>query len=317
MPSENQDTPHIYVALSGGVDSAVSAALLKEQGYQVTGAFIKTWQPDFLECRAPVDREDARQVAAHLNIPFTTIDLEDEYKQGVADLMIEEYRSGRTPNPDVLCNQKVKFGAFLNEALARGADGIATGHYCRKGQRLTDNTSVVGEHTLLRGVDTNKDQSYFLWTLRQDQLSKTLFPVGEYTKPKVRELAKKFALPVATKKDSQGVCFLGKLNMKSFLSHYIDTQPGDVLNLRGEKIGHHDGALFYTLGQRHGFEVTKKTPTTGALYVVTKNTTSNTITVAEQDQRSAIDQTHVLTLMRVNWIGGECIDGEYDAQFRY
>ncbi|MEX1027471.1 MAG: tRNA 2-thiouridine(34) synthase MnmA [Candidatus Paceibacterota bacterium] len=308
----SQTAPHIYVALSGGVDSAVSAALLVKHGYRVTGAFIKTWQPAFLECQAPLDREDARRVAAHLGIPFTTIDLEDAYKHGVADQMIDEYRVGRTPNPDILCNQQVKFGAFLREALARGADGIATGHYARVQRTASD-----GTYTLLRGADKNKDQSYFLWTLGQKQLSQTLFPVGEYTKPDVRALAKEFGLSVAAKKDSQGVCFLGKLDMKEFLGHFIDTVPGDVLNLHGDTIGRHDGALFYTLGQRHGFVVTKKSPTTGPLYVVAKDCVKNTITVSEQEERTRADCTMTAHLTRTGWTRGNAVQGTFDVQFRY
>ncbi|MEX0930361.1 MAG: tRNA 2-thiouridine(34) synthase MnmA [Candidatus Paceibacterota bacterium] len=303
---------HVFVALSGGVDSAVSAALLKEQGYAVTGAFIRTWQPDFLSCQAPADRDDARRVAAHLGIPFTTIDLEDVYKHNVADRMIEEYRAGRTPNPDVLCNQQVKFGAFLNEALRRGADAIATGHYVRVHQHKEG-----GSYSLSRGIDENKDQSYFLWTLGQDQLAKTVFPVGEYKKPHVRAIAEKFGLPVARKKDSQGVCFLGKLDMKEFLHHYIDAREGDVLDTTGKVIGRHDGAIFYTLGQRHGFEVTVKSPDTGPLYVVAKNCASNTLTVSEHNERSLIDQTDSVSLSDIHWVEGAPKNGTYGVQFRY
>ena len=196
----------VFVGVSGGVDSSVSAALLKDQGYSVVGVFIRTWQPDFIECTWRDERRDAMRVCAHLDIPFLECDAEDAYKNGVADYMIEEYKKGNTPNPDVMCNREVKFGVFWKFAKDHGADYIATGHY------------AVNNNGLRKSPDASKDQSYFLWTLTQDDLIHVLFPVGHLDKKDVRKLAEKYKLPTATKKDSQGVCFLGPLDMKEFLS---------------------------------------------------------------------------------------------------
>lgn len=306
-----------YVGLSGGVDSSVSAALLKKVGYDVTGVFIKVWQPDFLPpvraiaggCTWKEDRLDAMRVAAHLDIPFITLDLEKEYKKEVVDYMIAEYKKGKTPNPDVMCNQHVKFGAFFKRALAAGADLVATGHYARV-EKGGD-----GIYKLLAGADAGKDQSYFLWTLTQKELSKTLFPVGGYEKSEVRKLAKKFGLPTAEKKDSQGLCFMGRLDMKDFLKHFIKAKNGDVLDERGNIIGGHDGAAFFTLGERHGFTVTKKGVHDAPYYVVAKDITKNTITVLpdplggfrvshEPLQTVGAGANKRISLLRVNWIGG-------------
>ncbi|MBI3888790.1 tRNA 2-thiouridine(34) synthase MnmA [Candidatus Nomurabacteria bacterium] len=260
----------VFVGLSGGVDSAVSVALLKKSGYEVVGVFIKTWHPDFLVCNEEEERLDAMRVAAFLDIPFFTFDLVDVYKKEVADYMIREYKAGRTPNPDVMCNKEVKFGAFLKKALAMGADYVATGHYAKafstqnfEGGRFRPKGGVMPRNSapktlLVKGVDPSKDQAYFLWTLRQEQLKKIIFPVGNLEKTEVRKLAKKFNLPVAEKKDSQGICFLGAVDLKEFLKHYIKSKKGKVLNENGEEIGYHDGAVFYTLGERHGFTITKK-----------------------------------------------------------
>jgi len=307
----------VFVGLSGGVDSAVSAALLKKQGYEVVGVFIKTWHPEFLECNEEEERVDAMRVAAFLNIPFLTFNLEDVYKKEVADYMIREYRRGRTPNPDVMCNKEVKFGAFLKKALSMGADFVATGHYAQV--NAVENTFLSGDDAkqdipekkysllrsrldkaeiaftqdfllcnvnrsqkqfLLRSPDNTKDQSYFLWTLKQKQLNKILFPIGNLKKSEVRKLAKKFNLPVAEKKDSQGICFLGAVDLKDFLKHYIKPKKGKVLNEKGEEIGYHDGVVFHTLGERHGFTITKKTPTDEAYYIVYKDIKKNILVVS-------------------------------------
>jgi tRNA-specific 2-thiouridylase len=212
----------VFVGMSGGVDSSVSSALLKKAGFDVTGVFIKTWSPDFMECTWKDERLDAMRVCAKLDIPFITLDLEKEYKEKVADYMIEEYKKGRTPNPDVMCNKEIKFGAFFNWAMSRGADYVATGHYARTLKKKS------GEVMLSAGNDDNKDQSYFLWNIKKEHLDKTLFPVGHLEKSEVRKLAKKFNLPTATKKDSQGVCFLGKVDMKDFLEHYIRPKRGEA-----------------------------------------------------------------------------------------
>jgi tRNA-specific 2-thiouridylase len=299
----------VFVGLSGGVDSSVSAALLKEEGYDVTGVFIKTWHPDFLPCTWKEDRLDAMRVAAHLDIPFITFDAEEEYKKDVAEYMIEEYKRGRTPNPDVMCNKYVKFGVFLKYALANDVDFVATGHYAR-----------VEDLRLLAGSDKNKDQSYFLWTLTQEQLKHILFPVGHLEKPEVRKLAQKFGLPTAEKKDSQGVCFLGKLDMGEFLKHYSEPKRGEVLDEQGKIIGWHEGALLYTLGERHGFTITKKGPDDTPYFIVRKDMRANTITVAHKEKGSLKGKgEQSLLLENVNWISDSVPEKNkiYSARARY
>jgi len=273
----------VFVGLSGGVDSAVSATLLQKDGYEVTGVFIKAWTPEGYPCSWKEDRRSAMRVCAILNIPFITLDLEKEYKKEVVDYMIAQYKVGRTPNPDVMCNKEIKFGHFLKFALKNGADFVATGHYARVFPLLNQGEGDAKRGVrLMEGADKNKDQSYFLWTLTQDQLKHILFPIGHLQKSEVRKLAKKFNLPQAERKDSQGLCFLGKVDMKEFLSRYMPPQIGAVLDLEGKKIGHHNGALFFTIGERHGFTITKKSNKEMPLYVISKNIKKNTITVAPQ-----------------------------------
>ncbi len=262
----------VFVGMSGGVDSSVSAALLKQAGYDVTGVFIKVWHPEWLPCEWKEERRDAMRVAAALDIPFLTFDLEAEYKKGVVDYMLDEYRHGRTPNPDVMCNKEIKFGSFFAKAREMGADFIATGHYAQN-----------AFNTLVEGKDKNKDQSYFLWTIKKADMPYVLFPVGGLQKKDVRALAAKFKLPVAEKKDSQGICFIGKVDMKDFLSHYIDEKQGNVLNETGEIIGTHRGVWFYTVGERHGFTITEKTNNDKPYFVVSKNIEANTITVSHRN----------------------------------
>lgn len=311
MKNKNQK---VFVGLSGGVDSSVAAALLVKEGYDVTGVFIKTWHPDFLPCTWKEERLDAMRVAAHLKIPFKTLDAEEVYKNEVAGYMIEEYRKGRTPNPDVMCNKYVKFGAFLDFAREAGADFVATGHYARK--RKVGN----GEYEMLAGVDTNKDQTYFLWTLGEDALQYTLFPVGEYEKPQIRKLAQKFGLPTATKKDSQGVCFLGMLDMQDFLSHYIEMKAGNVLDERGEVIGTHDGAVFCTLGQRHGFTIFENNTNEKPYYVIAKNMSQNSLTVSHSKGIHTKNEKQVTALLEdMNWVSGRSPNEgvPYQARFRH
>jgi tRNA-uridine 2-sulfurtransferase len=286
----------IVVGLSGGVDSAVSAALLRRTGADVVGAFIKTWTPEWLEnkCNWREERRDAMRVAAHLGIPFITVDLEKEYKKGVADYMIAEYKVGRTPNPDVMCNKEVKFGAFLRKAMEFGADAIATGHYARIVQNSKGKTQNYSSK-LLRGVDEKKDQSYFLWTLTQLQLAKVIFPVGHLMKSEVRELAKKFKLPVAEKRDSQGICFLGHVDMREFLAHYIAQKKGEVIDEQGITVGEHEGAIFYTLGQR-----------VLGQYVVAKDIEKNVLIVAPEANKLTSQQANKLSLRDINWIDPAC-----------
>ena len=304
----------VYVGLSGGVDSSVSAALLKRAGYDVRGVFIKVWQPDFWGgCTMKEDRLDAMRVCAKLDIPFYTLDLEKEYKKEVVDYMIAEYKAGRTPNPDVMCNKYVKFGGFFDWAMERDADFVATGHYAKTLKPKTGNVK------LLAGEDKNKDQSYFLWTLTQKQLSKTIFPVGNIEKPEVRKLAKKFGLSTAIKKDSQGLCFIGKVDMADFLKHFIKVKTGKVLNENGEVVGTHDGVVFYTLGQRHGFEITKKTNNDQRYFIINKDLKNNTITISHNPVKDSDILSRKIKLKNVNWTLGKEKDfkKEYSARIRY
>ncbi len=271
-------THTVYVGLSGGVDSAVSAALLKERGFAVVGAFIKIWQPEFLECTWKEDRLSAMRVCAALEIPFREVDLSREYKREVVDPMIEGYLRGETPNPDVLCNRQIKFGHFSAWARGEGAHVVATGHYARVREQL-------GHVELLRGVDAAKDQSYFLHRIQQRELARTLFPVGGMTKAQVRQAARRFDLPVAQRPDSQGLCFVGDITMATFLSRYSSIAPGRVLDEDGRDVGEQRGAALYTIGQRHGFSLTHapKTP----LYVIGVDVHANTITVSSERMKAA------------------------------
>jgi tRNA-specific 2-thiouridylase len=294
----------IFVGLSGGVDSAVSAALLTRAGHEVVGAFIKIWSPEFLECTWREDRIDAMRVAVALGIPFREIDLSQDYMREVVGDMIEKYQSGITPNPDVLCNRFIKFGAFKAWALAEGAEKIATGHYARCGQR-----SDV--HTLLRSPDPGKDQSYFLYRMTQDDLAHAVFPVGGMYKREVRALAQEFDLPVSKKHDSQGLCFVGDVSIPEFLSRYIDLKRGPVVDTAGREIGEHDGVALYTVGQRHGFRTTTNTPH----YVVSGDIGSNTLVVSAE---KADTLSRSATLSDVHWIGETPGEGEtLEAQTRY
>lgn len=287
--------------MSGGVDSSVSAAILKRQGYDVTGVFIKVWEPDWMECTSKDDRKDAMRVAVQLDIPFLTLDLSEEYKQGVVDYMIAEYKKGKTPNPDIMCNHFVKFGAFFDFALSHGGYYVATGHYARV-DRLDEGKGRIFSN-LLSGVDKNKDQSYFLWTLSSYELSRILFPIGHFEKSEVRELAKKYKLQNADKKDSQGLCFIGKVDIKEFLSHYVESKKGDVLNGEGKVIGHHDGAVFFTIGKRHGFTITEKGDKDEPYYIISKDMTANTITVSHKNSSGGLKgEKKELSLIKTNWI---------------
>ena len=289
----------VFVAMSGGVDSSVAAMLFKKEGFRVVGVYFKPWSPSPLDarggqggyCNWQQDRLDAMRVAAKLGIEFKTWDFSKEYGKEVAQYMIDGYRAGITPNPDVICNKEIKFGLFLKKALAEGADFIATGHYARceaSGSTKSQNPNFK----LLKAKDTNKDQTYFLWTLTQEQLKHILFPIGEYTKPQVRAMAKKFGLPTFDKKDSQGVCFVGELDMRDFLKEYIKPEPGSIM-FEGKVIGAHQGAAYYTIGQRHGLNITIGG---GPYYVARKE--SNVLYVEKSKIKS-----QELKISEVNWIG--------------
>jgi tRNA-specific 2-thiouridylase len=261
------------------------------------------------------------RVAAHLDIPFITLDLEKEYKKEVVDYMIDEYKCGRTPNPDVMCNRYVKFGGFYDWAMKQGADFVATGHYA---QTRAENVEVrpLQWYVLLKGEDKNKDQSYFLWMVTGEQFSKTLFPVGNIEKPEVRKLAKKFKLPNAEKRDSQGLCFIGSIDMKEFLKHFINEERGNVLDEQGEVIGHHEGSIFYTIGERHGFTITKKTPDDAPYFITKKSTEQNTITVSHNKKAMRKDgevkSSNKINLKDTNWISNiPEATKTYQARVRY
>ncbi len=330
MPKK--ETKKVFVGISGGVDSAVSAALLKQQGFDVTGVFIKAWSPAGYPCTWKEDRRSAMRVCAVLDIPFLTLDLEKEYKRDVVDYMIREYKVGRTPNPDVMCNKEIKFGYFLKFALSQGADFVATGHYAQTSPptepndkrdivaaplSLTRRGGTGGEVVLKEGTDKTKDQSYFLWTLTRAELKHILFPIGHLQKSEVRKLALKFGLPQATRKDSQGLCFLGQIDMKEFLKEFVGTTKGDVLDLQGHKIGEHDGAVLYTLGERHGFSVLNKATESEPFYVVDKNIEKNTITVATKNQTSLDQAKSSYELEQTNWVLGDIPKDQIECRYRY
>jgi tRNA-specific 2-thiouridylase len=263
----------VYVGLSGGVDSSVAALLLKQQGYDVVGAHMKNWTkslPGFA-CPWREDYQDAKRVAVQLGIPFELFDFEQQYFDKVVQYMLDEFKRGVTPNPDVMCNQEIKFKLFLNMALDRGADFIATGHYAA----ISHQPSAV---SLSMAKDANKDQTYFLYRVTEKALKKTLFPLGDLTKKEVRGIAKKAGLVTADKKESMGICFVGKVGIKEFLSQYIETKPGKIKDQNGVVLGEHDGAIFYTIGQRNALGVGGGLP----YYVTGKNMTKNEVYVTSQ-----------------------------------
>ncbi|TAL14564.1 tRNA-specific 2-thiouridylase [Patescibacteria group bacterium] len=328
----------VYVGMSGGVDSSLTAALLLEQGYDVTGVYMKNWTQDLPGMRCPWadDLADAKRVAVQLGIDFKVFDFETEYKHKVVDYMIDEYKAGRTPNPDIMCNQEVKFKLFLETALEDGADMIATGHYARvlhassSSDRISEETALFADAptdtissamdqptskrgVLLKAADANKDQTYFLYRVTGEALSKTLFPLGEYTKPRVREMAKERGLYTAGKKDSQGICFVGKVGIRDFLSQYVEQTPGKIIDKKsGEVLGHHDGAIFYTLGQRHGLELGGGLP----YYVVGKDMDKNEVYITTDLNDSSLWRNNV-QLASVHWINDAPTEGEYDIRVRH
>jgi tRNA-specific 2-thiouridylase len=315
MASESNLKEKVYIGLSGGVDSAVSAFLLKQKGYDVTGVFIKTWQPDYIECTSKEDRLDAMRVCSQLDIPFITLDLEEEYKKHVIDYFLDEYSKGRIPNPDVMCNKEIKFGKFLEVARAAGAR-LATGHYA-KIQTPPPSPLPAGEggernnnhldYILKIPTDTNKDQTYFLYQIKKEDLKDIIFPLAELTKQEVRQIAKEQGLYVAEKKDSQGICMLGgEIDVKEFLKRELNTKEGKVLNEEGKVIGTHDGAILYTIGERHGFHIHKHEGDTATLpyFIYAKDIESNTLSVTQNENKlqeiSSLQFKNGLILQNVN-----------------
>lgn len=302
---KNLKNKKILVGLSGGVDSSVSLSLLKDQGAKVEAVFVKVWQPDFIECNWRSEMRDAMRICAQLKVPFHFLDLEKEYKKEVADYMIEGYKKGITPNPDIMCNKYIKFGHLFDYAKSKNFDFIATGHYAQ-----------TKDGNLFRGEDQNKDQSYFLWTLTKDKLKRIIFPIGHLGKAKVRKIAENKGLATFDKKDSQGVCILGPIDIKDFLKKYTDVKRGYVLNEDGEIIGSHDGAILYTVGERHGFEIDKKHKTTDDqnLYVISKDIEKNIIVVSKKSEnRKKIQKIKIKDISFIN----NRVEGEIEFQTRY
>ena len=338
----------VVVGMSGGVDSSVAAYLLKEQGYDVIGMFMKNWHDDSVtiskECPWLEDSHDAMIVAQNLGIPFQAIDLSKEYKSRIVDYMFREYQAGRTPNPDVLCNREIKFDIFLKTALRLGADYVATGHYCRRGEVEVDGQK---RYQLLAGKDNNKDQSYFLCQLTQEQLSKALFPIGEMLKPEVRKIAKEIDLITADKKDSQGLCFIGKVRLPEFLQQQLAPKTGKVIEIpaeapvygdngtenikelsspisystsMGKEIGEHEGAHYYTIGQRKGLNIGG---TAKPLFIIDKNTQENVVYTGQGDDHPGLYRKGLfIKKADVHWVRPDLIlqegeSKEYRTRIRY
>ncbi|SDX66618.1 MULTISPECIES: tRNA 2-thiouridine(34) synthase MnmA [Salimicrobium] len=306
---EPKDT-RVVVGMSGGVDSSVAALLLKEQGYDVVGIFMKNWDDTDENgvCTATEDYEDVIRVCNQLDIPYYAVNFEKQYWDKVFTYFLDEYKAGRTPNPDVMCNKEIKFKAFLDHALSLGADYLATGHYARVRER-------DGRVEMLRGVDENKDQTYFLNQLDQEALTKVMFPLGDIPKPEVREIALENGLATAKKKDSTGICFIGERNFKEFLSEYLPAQPGKMETLEGETKGEHDGLMYYTLGQRQGLGIG------GAgdpWFVVGKNVSENILYVGQGFDHEAL-YSDSLIAVDMNWTDNRVPEDSFEctAKFRY
>ncbi|WP_163101835.1 tRNA 2-thiouridine(34) synthase MnmA [Peribacillus alkalitolerans] len=309
MKKEPKDT-RVVVGMSGGVDSSVAALLLKQQGYDVVGIFMKNWDDTDENgvCTATEDFEDVIKVCNQIGIPYYAVNFEKQYWDKVFTYFLEEYKAGRTPNPDVMCNKEIKFKAFLEHALNLGADYLATGHYAQVVFR-------DGEYKMLRGIDENKDQTYFLNQLTQDQLEKVMFPLGGIDKSKVREIAKEAGLATAAKKDSTGICFIGERNFKEFLSNYLPAQPGNMETLDGEVKGKHDGLMYYTIGQRQGLGIGGSGD---PWFVVGKDLKKNVLYVEQGFENEKL-YSDSIKAVDISWVGKVPQDGELTctAKFRY
>ena len=300
MRNSLQSKPSVGVAMSGGVDSSVTAALLRQQGFAVTGFFMKLAQPDFTQQLARV-----RQLAARLAVPLEVVDLSAEFATTVLDYFCATYFAGRTPNPCMVCNRTIKFGRLLEETLGRGLDGMATGHYARLAM------DEAGNPALRRGLDPSKDQSYFLHRLSQDQLSRVEFPIGDLDKPQVRALAREFGLPVADKKDSVGLCFVGEVDMARFLSGRLSGRPGPIVTTAGQVVGRHDGLGPYTVGQRHGLGLGDGRP----YFVIEQDPARNTLVVAEGEDPAELYSTG-LVADDLRWVAGHQPDLPFSCRSR-
>ena len=302
----------VVVGMSGGVDSTVAALLLKEQGYNVIGLYMLNWEEVDARgvCSADADFNDVQRVCSALDIPFYSVNFAKQYMDRVFSYFLEEYKAGRTPNPDVLCNREIKFGPFREYALSMGADFVATGHYC--GIEHT----ADGRHRLLKAADANKDQTYFLNQVREEQLANVLFPLSDLPKPEVRKLAEKSGLATAKKKDSTGICFIGERNFRKFLQGYLPAQPGKILTLEGENVGEHAGLMYYTIGQRKGLDLGGRRGEEGRWFVVKKDLKNNVLYVSHGDESPLYSKA--CKVSGLNWIGYmpqrtfECT-----AKFRY
>ncbi|MGO1369847.1 tRNA 2-thiouridine(34) synthase MnmA [Senegalia sp. (in: firmicutes)] len=306
-----KENTKVVIGMSGGVDSSVAALLLKEQGYEVIGIFMKNWNEEEEQyCTATEDYEDVRRVCQQIDIPYYTVNFEKEYWDRVFTYFLDEYKNGRTPNPDILCNKEIKFKAFLDHAIKLGADYIATGHYANIDEE-------DGEYRLIRGKDNNKDQSYFLSQLNQYQLSKTIFPIGDIDKPKVREIAKKHNLKTANKKDSTGICFIGERDFDEFLNNYLPAKPGEIRSIEGKVIGKHNGLMYYTKGQRKGLGI-GGIGTGEPWFVAYKDLEKNILYAAQGEDNPALF-SEALIAEGINWISKDKPKEEFSAtaKFRY
>ncbi|CAI2618428.1 tRNA-specific 2-thiouridylase MnmA [Apilactobacillus kunkeei] len=312
--ADNSNT-RVVVGMSGGVDSSVTAYLLKQQGYDVVGVFMKNWDDTDENgvCTATEDYKDVAKVASEIGIPYYSVNFEKEYWDRVFTYFLNEYKKGRTPDPDVICNKEIKFRAFLDYALDLGADYIATGHYARL-QRDAD-----GHNHLLRGSDDNKDQTYFLSQLSAEQLDRVMFPLGDMPKPKVREIAKEAGLATAEKKDSMGICFIGEKNFKSFLSNYLPATPGKMMTFDGEEKGNHDGLMYYTIGQRKGLGIGGDGKDNRPWFVVGKDLSKNILYVGKgyENKHLYADYLEASDIFWINDIADRGNDFRCTAQFRY